>query len=425
MLNINNASVNIPVMYKSRHITQRLVDLISYFPAVVVVGARQTGKSTLLEHILGQKAEFVVFDPLEDVENARSEPELFLDNHHTPLVLDEIQYAPELVPVLKRRIDRDRSPGQYIITGSQQWAVMKAISESLAGRAVFLDLSGFSLQEMAESQATPWLSRWLETPGREFLSDVERIPLDCPLYETIWRGFLPEATLMPLKFVQDFHKGYMQTYIERDARQFSDVSDWQLFSRFFRLAAAYTAQEVNFSHLGRELGLNPQTARRWLNILKATFQWMEIPPYSGNTIKRICKSPKGYVADTGLACHAQAVSTPHAVAAHPLWGSLFETAVVNEIHKQVGLLNPAPNIYHWRTHRGAEVDLLLERDGIYYPIEIKASTQVSRKHTSGIESFRKTYDSIRIAPGMVIAPIEKPLLLSEIDIAVPWDIQLR
>jgi len=414
-----------PVVYKERHITQRLMDLLSYFPAVVLVGARQTGKSTLLGHILGRKAEFVVFDPLDDVENARAEPELFLNNHHTPLVLDEIQYTPELVPVLKRRIDRDRSPGQYIITGSQQWAVMKSISESLAGRAVFLDLHGFSLQEIAESQASSWLAQWLETPGIEFLERVERLDTDTQLYERIWRGFLPEATLMPLSFVQDFHKGYIQTYIERDARQFSDVSDWQLFNRFFRLTAACTAQEVNFSHLGRKLNLNPQTARRWLNILKATFQWMEIPPYHGNTIKRICKSPKGYVADTGLACHAQAVSTPHAVAAHPLWGSLFETAVFNEIQKQISVMNSAPNLYHWRTHRGAEVDLVLERDGIYYPIEIKASGHVSRKHTSGIQAFRKTYDSLRIAPGLIVAPIEKPLPLSETDFAVPWDIQLQ
>ncbi|MFC1766844.1 ATP-binding protein [Planctomycetota bacterium] len=425
MLHINNMTVNIPVMYKERHITNRLEGLLSYFPAVVLVGARQTGKSTLLEHILGQRAEFVVFDPLDDVENARAEPELFLDNHKTPLVLDEIQYAPELVPVLKRRIDHDRSPGQYIITGSQQWAVMKSLSESLAGRAVFLDLHGFSLQEIAESRAPSWLAQWLETPNSEFLNRVEHIPTDDRLYERIWRGCLPEATLMPLQFVQDFHKGYLQTYIERDARQFSDVSDWQLFSRFFRLTAACTAQEVNFSHLGRELGLNPQTARRWLDILKATFQWIEIPPYFGNTIKRICKSPKGYVADTGLACHAQAVSTPNAVAAHPLWGSLFETAVVNEIQKHLSLMSPAPNLYHWRTHRGAEVDILLERDGTYYPLEIKASSQVSRKHTSGIQAFRKTYENIHTAPGLVVAPLEKPLPLSETDFAVPWDIQLR
>ncbi len=419
-MNINNGSVIIEGMYKHRLLTDRFKRLISYFPAVVVTGARQVGKSTFVKHVLGPGADYVLFDPVEDVENARAEPHLFLNNHQTPLILDEIQYVPELVPVIKRRIDANRSPGQYVLTGSQQWSVMKSIAESLAGRAVFLDLNGFSLQEIAQNRTTSWLERWLDTPTLETLQATSLIALDHSLYETLWRGFLPEATLMPLDLVNDFHKAYFRTYIERDARQFADVSDWQQFSRFMRLVAALTAQEINYSQVGRDIGLNPQTAKRWLDILKATFQWFEVSAYSNNAIKRVSSKPKGYLSDTGMACFSQAISTPGAIAAHPLWGALFESAVVNELRKQLGLMKSQVNMYHWRAYSGAEVDLILERDGCYYPIEIKATSAPKRKHTTGISAFRTAYPGLNIASGLVIGPIEKPMPLSEIDMAMPW-----
>ena len=415
------AALILYIMYKSRIITERLKRVTEYFPAVVVTGARQVGKSTLVKHIFGKTADYVLLDSLTDVENARTEPELFLSSHRRPLILDEIQYAPQLVPVIKRKIDEDRSPGQYILTGSQQWSVMKAISESLAGRAVFIDLAGFSLQEIAEDTSKPWVISWLENTANFTSSENKKLKLDSSIYEILWRGFLPEATLMPLDLIQNFYNSYFRTYIERDARQFADVSDWGLFGRFIRLVCALTSQEINHSQLGRELGLNPQTSRKWLNILKATFQWFEVPAYSASTIKRISNRPKGYIVDTGLACNAQAISSPNAVAAHPLWGALFETAVVNEIVKQCSLLSPAPKIYHWRTYRGAEVDIILERDGVFYPMEIKGTSRPSRKDTSGIQAFRKTFSSIKIEKGLVIAPTEKFIRLSESDFAIPWD----
>jgi predicted AAA+ superfamily ATPase len=405
-------------MYKTRMLSERLLRLAEHFPAVVVTGARQVGKSTLVRHLF-PKADYVLFDPVQDVENARSEPDIFLANHRRPLVLDEIQYAPELVPAIKRHIDQGRSPGQYILTGSQQWAVMKSISESLAGRAVIVDLDGFSLGEIAKSTTMPWLAAWLG--NNEKFGPASRLHLDHPLYETLWRGFLPEATLMPLDVVQSFHDSYLRTYIERDARQLADVSDWTLFGRFVRLIAALTSQEVNYSQVGRELGLNPQTSRRWLDILKATFQWFEVPAFHRSTIKRISSKPKGYIADTGFACSAQAISSPQAIAGHPLWGALFETAVVNEIRKQRATLSPVPNMYHWRTYRDAEVDVILELDGVFYPIEVKAASRPSRKDTSGILAFRKAYPDIRIAKGLVVAPTETFMQLSKTDYAIPWD----
>ena len=421
-MTISTANTNYQGMYLQRIHTQRLLQLFSVFPAVVVTGARQVGKSTLVRHVFEEKTDYVVFDPAIDIENARKDPDLFLNNHRTPLILDEIQYAPELVAAIKRRIDHSRIPGQYVLTGSQQWGVLKSIAESLAGRAVFLDLEGFCLAEITGAAAkSPWLSAWLASPADFISASPPRLPAETALYEQLWRGWLPEAQFLPPENIPDFYTAYIRTYIERDVRLLAEVSDWQLFGRFVQLIAALTAQEINYSQVGREIGLTPKTSSRWLDILKATFQWFEVPAFSGNTLKRVSSKPKGYIADTGLACTACAISSPRAIGGHPLWGALFETAVAGEIRKLCSVLSPKPNIYHWRSHGGAEVDMVLERDGIYYPIEIKSSSNPGRGDTSGITAFRKTYPQLHIEKGLVIAPVEKVFQLSENDYALPWD----
>ena len=409
-------------MYLRRDAESRLRALMSSFPAVVVTGARQVGKSTLLRHALEGSADIVVFDPVVDVENARRDPELFLDNHRRPLVLDEVQFAPELLPSVKRRIDRDRAPGRFVLTGSQQWGVLASVAESLAGRAGFLDLENFSLREAAGATAERhWLYAWIESPEAVVARGVRRLGSEVPLYERLWRGFLPETCFLPLGAIPDFHLAYQRTYVERDARLLAEVADWQQFGRFVRLVAALTGQELNRSQLGREIGVSPRTAERWLGILKATFQWFEVPAFSGNTVKRVASKAKGYVADTRFACHALAISTPNAVASHPAWGALFETAVFAEIRKAATLMSPRPVVHHWRTGAGAEVDLLLERDGTFFPIEVKAASRPSRRDTTGITAFRKTYPKLRVARGLVVAPCEKLEPLSESDWAMPWD----
>jgi predicted AAA+ superfamily ATPase len=413
-------------MYKSRALSKKIQQLADHFPAVVISGARQVGKSTLIQHIFPGH-DIVVFDPSKDVGNARQDPDLFLDNHRPPLVLDEIQYAPELVSALKRRIDGNRIPGGYILTGSQQWSVLKTISDSLAGRCVFVDLEGFSLSEIDEVlPATCWLSRWL-ADSEAFLQAgcVCRTP-GRTLYEQLWRGWLPEADRLPLEMLPDFHAAYFRTYIERDVRLLADVDDWQQFGRFVQFAAAVNGQEINHSQLGRDIGVTPQTARRWLALLRATFQWYEVSAYSGNAIKRISGKAKGYFADSGMACHLQQISSPKALGGHPQVGALFESAVMAEIRKMAALESVPPVVYHWRTHGGAEIDILLERDGCFYPIEVKLTTRPSRKDTAGFKSFRVTYPYLKTAPGLVITPglddAENSFRkISEEDYALSWN----
>jgi predicted AAA+ superfamily ATPase len=393
------------------------------FPVVVVTGARQVGKSTLLSRTFGEKARHVVFDPVQDVEGARRDPDLFLASNTTPLILDEIQYVPDLVPALKRRVDRDRTPGQYFLTGSQQWGVLKAVAESLAGRAVFLDLEGFCLAELGGSlHPTAWLESYLDDPDGFVRRPHARLKLPHSAQEHVWRGFLPEAQFLPRASVPDFHAAYQRTYVERDVRLMADISDWALFGRFVRLTAALTAQEINFAEIGRELGLAPQTSRRWLDLLVATFQWFELPAYHGNAIKRLSARPKGHLSDTGVAAFAQAISSPQALGGHPLWGALFESAAVAELRKQASVLAPRPNAYHWRTHAGAEVDLILERDGVFFPIEVKGRSHPDRHDAAGIRAFQDTYPRLQIAPGLILAPAASAYQASNNVYVIPWDI---
>lgn len=411
------------MQYKERLLTSRLKRLVQTFPVVVVSGARQVGKSTILNHAFPVNTDCVVLDPVIDVENARQDPDLFLDNHpRSPLLLDEIQYAPELVAAIKRRVDRDRQPGQFVLTGSQQWEVMKSLAESLAGRAVFIEMNGFSLAEMTgQLDGVGWLASWLEDPASFVDREQRSVTLEHTLYETLWRGFLPDATMLPIDTVANFHEAYIKTYVERDIRLLADVSEWQTFSRFIRLTAALTAQEINYSQLGREIGIAPQTARRWLDMLKATFQWFDVPAFSGNNIKRVSSKPKGFVADTGFACAAQLISSPTALAGHPMLGALFETAVFAEIRKQSALMSPQPQLYHWRSAGGAEVDLLLERDGKLFPVEVKVKSQPSRRDVRGIKALRDSYPALDVQPGLIVAPTQKFLKLSDYDHAMPWN----
>lgn len=399
----------------------RLQALFGAFPAVVVSGARQVGKTTLVKHLFPHH-DYVVFDPSIDIENARREPDLFLRNHPPPLILDEIQYAPEVVSALKRVIDRRGAvAGQYLLTGSQQWQVLQSLTESLAGRAVFLELAGFSLQELCDAPVG-WLSRWLEAPEDVPAWTRNAIFYEGTLPDWLWRGTLPRATTLEESLVPDFWAAYHLTYVERDARLAGNVSDWQDFGRFVRLMSALTAQEINASQLGREIGLTPQTARRWLRLMEATFQWFELPAFSGNLTKRVSQRPKGHFADTGLACHYAGISSPPSLGAHPLFGALFETAIVSEIRKQSASLAARPGFHHWRSGGGAEVDLLLERDGRFFPIEIKLTANAGRRHASGIHALRAAYPELDVAPGVLICAVERPRWVTEQVLAMPWNL---
>ena len=407
-------------MFKERTVSQVLLQAARIFRVVVLSGARQTGKTTLLQRLFPDW-DFVIFDPVTDIEGARSDPDLFLDNHPPPLILDEVQYATEVVSALKRRVDRAGNlPGQYILTGSQQWQVMRTLAESLAGRAAFVDLHGLSIAELCNAPAGGWLQYWLED-GATSPAWKKGRRAGLPLHSWLWRGTLPGTLPIEDKWIPTFWDSYQRTYIERDARTMAELNDWHQFGLFLRLAGALSAQEVNLSHLGREMGISPQTARKWLDILHGTFQWYEIPAWQGNVVKRVVSKPKGYLSDTGLICHGQVVSAPQALAAHPLKGALFETAIVNDMRRQLAALPNMPGMWHWRAAGGAEVDLLLEKDGTLYPFEIRLTSNPRPRDASGLNAFRAAYPQHKVAPGLIICATERPRPVTKDVFAIPWD----
>ena len=410
--------------YISRVLGRKLRAYAESFPCTLVTGARQVGKSTLLEHFFGETHRTFVFDPVEDIYGVRQDPDLFLKNNPPPLILDEIQYVPELVPALKRAVDRDRRPGMYLITGSQQWEIMRHLAESLAGRVGILELSGFSLSEQFGSLDQDWLTRCLDCPPEnsdEFF-EMLRGGNSQKLSSTrqIWRGGFPEVQTLMDEVVPGWMRGYVGTYLQRDVRALLGVRDETQFAAFLALCASLTAQECNYNHLGRDIGLSAPSAKRWVGILRGTYQWLEIPAFSGNHIKRLSSRPKGYLSDTGLACYLMRISSDQAVQGHPAFGALFETLVVTEIHKRIQSLPLPPALYHYRQHSGAEVDLILEKDGTLFPVEIKSSTKAHPMDARSIRIFQEK-EKERAQVGLVIYAGEELLRLNERCLAVPFD----
>lgn len=408
--------------YQKRILEARLERLSKHFPAIVLTGARQVGKTTLLQHLL-PTAQHITFDPIVDINNARQDPELFLNNITTPIILDEIQYTPELMPSIKRYIDNSKQMGEYWLTGSQNLNVLKTVSESLAGRAAILSLYPMSLAETL-GKTTTWIVDYLRDPIAYLQQYRHQQILREPnvLYKQIWRGGYPGLLNLEDDVVQEKIQSYIRTYIERDIRVLSEISDLHIFSRFVQLVAHLTAQEINHSQLGRELGVTPQTAKRWLNVLLSTYQWLEIPAYSGNGLKRLSGKGKGYFMDTGLACNLMHVTAPQVLAGHPQLGALFESFVVVDIVKQLSIMPNPPAIYHWRAHSGAEVDLILEIDNHFLPIEIKCKSNPSPNDIRGIKAFRANYPHLKQLPGLVIAPVNMVMPLGNNCFAVPYDI---
>ena len=408
--------------YRKRLLEKKLIEMSKFFKVVLVVGARQVGKSTLLKHVFPD-CKVSVFDPLTDNYGAKSDPDLFLDSYNKPIILDEIQYVPQILPALKRRVDLNEAPGQYFLTGSQNLTMLKGISESMAGRVGILQLEGFTIYEEVEKDFSKcWLENYLNN-SNEFFTILKRdLYNEKNLVNYLWHGSMPGLLDAPDSMVPTYFSSYINTYIERDVRLFENVKDLSLFHKFISICAALTSQEINASHVAREIGVTPATARKWLDLLIQSYQWLEIDPYFGNTVKRISGKKKGYLRDTGLTCNLQRVSSPDALAVSPYLGSFFETLVVNQLHRYAHTMNVPPNFHHWRTGGGAEVDIILERDGKLFPIEIKCKTVIAKRDLRGIKAFRETYSKNEIGEALVIYAGKESYKIEKDITVIPWNL---
>lgn len=359
-------------MYIRRAMEERLEYLSEHFPIVMVCGARQVGKSTILKNLnetMGNKFTYVTLDYPNLRMLAKTDPELFLQQYQTPLIIDEIQYAPELLPYIKIKVDNETMSGQYLLTGSQMFYMMRNVSETLAGRVGILSMYSMSNAEIEGRKSIPFSINSL--PSQYLQSTVTEI------FEKIYRGSMPKMITDNTLSPEDFYGAYMQTYLERDIRDFITIKDETKFLKFISCIAARTSQEVNLTDIGKDVGIDKNTADSWLSILVSSGLVYMLQPYSGNTIKRIVKRPKLYFMDTGLACYLSLWNNPRALELSAMAGAMFETYVVSEIIKSYANqgIDVRSRLCYYRDSNGKEIDLMMIDNGKIYPIEIKKAAE--------------------------------------------------
>jgi hypothetical protein len=401
--------------YIPRSLEPVLTRAAQEFPAVVLIGPRQSGKTTLLKHLFGSQIPIVSLEPPDVRAAAGIDPRGFLALYPPPVIFDEIQYTPGLLPYIKERIDADRGrPGQYILTGSQNLLLMEQVTESLAGRSAVLKLLPITRRELARDAQRPFI--W-ET-GTDPSQKQEVGPFD--LWEWILRGAYPEIVNDPQRDVRLWQSSYVQTYLERDVRNLRNVGDLTLFQTFLRALAVRSAQLLNLSELARDIGISVSTAKDWLSILEASFQVFILRPYFVNLGKRLVKSPKVYFMDTGLLCYLVGLQEPRHAAAGPMGGAIFENLVAAELYKSFVHRGEEPALYFWRTAAGAEVDFILDTQGQLIPLEAKLSATPRPEMARNSINFRRDFGE-RAAAGYVIHPGDTLLPLGEGVIALPFD----
>ena len=400
--------------YINRSLEPVLKRAVSEFPAVVLTGPRQSGKTTLLQHLFGSRCRYVSLE-LPDVRAAATEdPRGFLALYPPPVIFDEVQYASDLLPYIKEEIDADRAKtGQFLLTGSQNLLLAEKVTESLAGRTAMLRLLPLSRRER---EGRPQYGLAWERKHPEPLTSLHT-------FDDLWRDFLrggyPELATQPSRDSSLWHASYIQTYLERDVRTLRQVGDLTQYQNFLRMLAARSAQLVNLTDLARDLGVAVNTIKAWLSVLEATYQVIVLRPYFANIGKRLVKTPKVYFCDVGTLCYLVGLKESGHAASGPMGGAILETAVLSEIVKTLTHRGIDPQVYFWRTQAGTEVDFVIQTPEELVAIEVKLSSTPRPAVARAIKTLQRDMERVAM-PGFVVHPGDIRLPLAPGATAVPF-----
>lgn len=397
--------------YIKRHAEAAVGQLANMFGAVLVTGPRQVGKTTMLQNLLGG-IRYVSMDDAVLRTAAVESSHTFIRDNPPPVFIDEVQKAPELFPQIKLSLDESRQKGQFYLSGSQQFRMMKNVSESLSGRIGILTLLGLSERERkGDAMAEPFL------PTDAFLEERKKnaAPLDHrDIWHTIWRGSMPELSVHPEYDWRMYYGSYVTTYVERDVKELAQVGDEVKFTRFMAVLAARNGQLLNLQAVANDVGISQPTAGRWLSILTASHLVYLLQPYSNNLTNRAVKTPKLYFPDTGLAAYLSRWNTAETLRSGAMSGAYFEAFVIAEIIKSYynkGILEPP--LYFYRDKDKKEIDLLIEDSQTLYPLEIKQHADPSARDLKNFDVLERLGQTVHIGTGGVICTYERMVTLKD------------
>jgi len=408
-------------MYIYRHASGTLARLRRYFGAILVTGPRQAGKTTMIDETVikegGKKVNKVTLDDPVSLETAMNEAGNFFKDYKPPVFIDEIQYAPSLFHYIKIIVDKEKKNGLFFLSGSQQFSMMKGISETLAGRVGIIDILGLSLREINNDPFNkPFCPNRTHIENRK--KKLQKFDYDT-LWNIIWRGTMPKLHADPKFPVHSYYASYLRTYIERDVRALINVGDERKFLTFIRVVAARTGQMLNIAGLAEDADISRSTAERWLSILTTANIVFLLRPFHVNINKREIKAPKLYFLETGLISYLIGWDTPKVLRNGAMGGAVFETFVIAEIIKSYINTGVQAPLYYYRDKEQREIDLLIWKNGCLHPVEIKMTANPNKSHIAAFCVLDNLKAPYKRGEGALVCCCDEPVSLTGTDKAVP------